>query len=131
MVALDWLMIALYFACLAGLTRWSVARNRNTADGYFLAGRDLGWIVAGASIFASNIGSEHLVGLAGAGATSGVAWIPVIQGARGLYAYVQGIQAYLAPPFAAVFFFGVFMRRLTGAGCLAALFAGFGHRAHL
>lgn len=73
MVALDWLMIALYFALLAGLTWWSVARNRNTADDCFLAGRDLGWIVVGASIFASNIGSEHLVGLAGAGATSGVA----------------------------------------------------------
>jgi SSS family solute:Na+ symporter len=73
MVALDWLMIAMYFALLAGLTWWSVARNRNTADDYFLAGRDLGWVVVGASIFASNIGSEHLVGLAGAGATSGVA----------------------------------------------------------
>jgi len=73
MVALDWLMIAVYFALLFGLTWWSVARSRNTADDYFLAGRDLGWIVVGASIFASNIGSEHLIGLAGAGATSGVA----------------------------------------------------------
>jgi SSS family solute:Na+ symporter len=73
MVALDWLMIVLYFALLSGLTWWSIARSRNTADDYFLAGRDLGWLVVGASIFASNIGSEHLVGLAGAGATSGVA----------------------------------------------------------
>jgi SSS family solute:Na+ symporter len=73
MTPLDWLMIALYFALLLGLTWWSVRKNRNTADDYFLAGRDLGWIVVGASIFASNIGSEHLVGLAGAGATSGVA----------------------------------------------------------
>src|SRR5437763_16967433 len=40
---------------------------------YFLAGRNLGWWIIGASIFASNIGSEHVVGLAGAGATSGVA----------------------------------------------------------
>jgi solute:Na+ symporter, SSS family len=72
-VALDWLMIVLYFALLTGLTWWSVARSRDTADDYFLAGRDLGWVVVGASIFASNIGSEHLVGLAGAGATSGVA----------------------------------------------------------
>ncbi len=40
---------------------------------YFLAGRHLGWFVVGASIFASNIGSEHLVGLAGSGATDGVA----------------------------------------------------------
>jgi SSS family solute:Na+ symporter len=49
----------------------------------------------------------------------------VIQGARGLYEYLQGIQAYLAPPIAAVFFFGVFMKRLTAAGCLAALLTGF------
>jgi SSS family solute:Na+ symporter len=54
-----------------------------------------------------------------------LAWIPVIQGARGLYEYLQGIQAYLAPPIAAVFFFGVFMKRLTAAGCLAALLTGF------
>jgi SSS family solute:Na+ symporter len=52
-------------------------------------------------------------------------WIPVIQGARGLYDYLQGIQAYLAPPIAAVFFLGVFFRRLNAAGCLAALVAGF------
>src|SRR6266511_1622488 len=48
-------------------------RSKDTADDYFLASRHLGWFVVGASIFASNIGSEHLVGLAGAGATSGVA----------------------------------------------------------
>src|SRR5690625_7616580 len=42
-------------------------KQRNTSD-YFLAGRNVGWFVVGASIFASNIGSEHVVGLAGAGA---------------------------------------------------------------
>src|SRR5262245_39778447 len=73
MTGLDWLVIGLYFALLLGLTWWSLLQSRNTADDYFLAGRDLGWLVVGASIFASNIGSEHLVGLAGAGATSGVA----------------------------------------------------------
>src|SRR5262245_34719039 len=73
MTALDWLMIAAYFALLAALTAWSLRRGRETADDYFLAGRNLGWMVVGASIFATNIGSEHLVGLAGAGATSGVA----------------------------------------------------------
>jgi SSS family solute:Na+ symporter len=52
-------------------------------------------------------------------------WIPVIQGARGLYDYLQGIQAYLAPPIAAVFFLGVFFRRLNSAGGMAALVAGF------
>ena len=73
MSSLDWLMIALYFAGLLGLTWWAMLRNRETADDYFLAGRNLGWTIVGASIFASNIGSEHLVGLAGSGATSGVA----------------------------------------------------------
>ncbi|MHC4628732.1 MAG: sodium:solute symporter [Planctomycetota bacterium] len=52
---------------------WVIRRNKDTADDYFLAGRNLGWWVVGASIFASNIGSEHLVGLAGSGCTDGVA----------------------------------------------------------
>jgi SSS family solute:Na+ symporter len=71
--ALDWLIILAYFASLAGLTWWVTRKSRDTADDYFLASRNLGWFIVGASIFASNIGSEHLVGLAGAGATSGVA----------------------------------------------------------
>ena len=73
MTALDWLIVAGYFAALAALTTWVMKRRRDTTDDYFLAGRNLGWFIVGASIFASNIGSEHLVGLAGAGATSGVA----------------------------------------------------------
>jgi solute:Na+ symporter, SSS family len=71
--AIDWLMIAGYFAVLLGITWWSISKNKDTADDYFLAGRHLGWLIIGASIFASNIGSEHLVGLAGSGATDGVA----------------------------------------------------------
>ncbi|MCG8423140.1 MAG: sodium:solute symporter [Proteobacteria bacterium] len=59
-----------------GVAMWVTLRER-TADasssGYFLAGRNVGWFVIGASLFASNIGSEHLVGLAGTGAASGVA----------------------------------------------------------
>ncbi len=55
----------------------------------------------------------------------GLVWIPVIQGARGLYEYLQGVQGYLAPPIFTVFFFGVFMKRLNAAGCLAALLVGF------
>jgi SSS family solute:Na+ symporter len=70
---LDWIALGAYFALLLALTWWSILRNRDTVDDYFLAGRHLGWVVVGASIFASNIGSEHLVGLAGSGATSGVA----------------------------------------------------------
>lgn len=73
MTALDWVMIAAYFGALAGLTAWVVRHNKDTAADYFLASRDLGWFVIGASIFASNIGSEHLVGLAASGTTDGVA----------------------------------------------------------
>ncbi len=73
MTTLDWLIILAYFSALAGLTWWVIKRNKDTADDYFLASRNLGWFIVGASIFASNIGSEHLVGLAGSGATSGVA----------------------------------------------------------
>jgi solute:Na+ symporter, SSS family len=56
----------------------------------------------------------------------GLLWIPVIQGARGLYEYLQGVQGYLAPPIFTVFFLGVFMKRMNAQGCLAALLAGFG-----
>ncbi len=73
MHALDWLIIAGYFALILGVAWWVIRKRRNTADDYFLAGRNLGWVIVGASIFASNIGSEHLVGLAGSGATDGVA----------------------------------------------------------
>ena len=73
MATLDWLIILAYFAALGGLTWWVLHKNKDTAEDYFLAGRGLGWFIVGASIFASNIGSEHLVGLAGSGATVGVA----------------------------------------------------------
>src|SRR6476660_7545459 len=73
MSAVDWLMIALYFSILLCVAWWVVRRSKNSAADYFLAGRNLGWWIIGASIFASNIGSDHVVGLAGAGATSGVA----------------------------------------------------------
>jgi len=70
---LDWLAILGYFGILAGVGWWVVKKAKNTTADYFLAGRNLGWWVIGASIFASNIGSEHIVGLAGSGATDGVA----------------------------------------------------------
>jgi len=73
---LDWLMIGLYFAVLLGVAWWSSWRKTAThasSEGYFLANRNIGWFVVGAALFASNIGSEHLVGLAGTGYDSGVA----------------------------------------------------------
>ena len=73
LATLDWLAIAVYFSILLGVAWWVVRRGKDTAADYFLAGRNLGWWVIGASIFASNIGSEHVVGLAGSGAKDGVA----------------------------------------------------------
>ena len=70
---LDWVLIGAYFTLILGVAWWVIRKKNNTSDEYFLAGRDLGWFIVGASIFASNIGSEHLVGLAGSGATDGVA----------------------------------------------------------
>jgi len=74
MSALDWLMIGLYFGVLLCVAWWVVRRRKDSAADYFLAGRNLAWWIIGASIFASNIGSEHIVGLAGSGATTGVAY---------------------------------------------------------
>ena len=73
LTGLDWLAIAFYFGILLCVAWWVIHRAKDTAADYFLAGRNLGWWVIGASIFASNIGSEHIVGLAGSGAKDGVA----------------------------------------------------------
>jgi SSS family solute:Na+ symporter len=73
MVSLDWIVVAGYFGLLLCLSWWVILKNKDTTQDYFLAEKSLGWFVVGASIFASNIGSEHLVGLAGSGATEGVA----------------------------------------------------------
>jgi SSS family solute:Na+ symporter len=76
LAALDWIVIAVYFGLTFGVAIWATVReraSRGTSTDYFLAGRDAGWFLVGGSLFASNIGSEHLVGLAGTGAASGVA----------------------------------------------------------
>ena len=69
----DSFTLGLFFAGMIGIVVWVVRQKEETSSDYFLAGRDAGWLAIGASIFASNIGSEHLVGLAGAGATTGMA----------------------------------------------------------
>jgi SSS family solute:Na+ symporter len=77
LASLDWLVIALYFVLTFAVAIWATWREKHrakeTSADYFLAGRNAGWFVIGASLFASNIGAEHLVGLAGTGASSGVA----------------------------------------------------------
>ncbi len=88
MTGLDWVVIGLYFAILGAIAIWVISKKQKDSEDYFLAGRNVGWFIVGASIFASNIGSEHLVGLAGAGAESGMpmahyelhAWIVLLLG---------------------------------------------------
>ncbi len=73
---LDWVLIGGYFLLVFGVAFGAARREKSTLEtsaGYFLAGRHAGWFVIGASLFASNIGAEHIVGLAGAGAAGGVA----------------------------------------------------------
>ncbi len=68
---LDWAVIAGYFAIVA-FVAWRASKGQNTASDYFLGSRNIGWFAIGGSLFASNIGSEHIVGLAGQGAASGL-----------------------------------------------------------
>ncbi|MEO0473385.1 MAG: sodium/solute symporter, partial [Bacteroidota bacterium] len=85
---LDWVIIGIYFVVLFGIAFWVIAQKQENTEEYFLAGRNMGWFIVGASIFASNIGSEHVVGLAGTGAKSGMplahfelhAWIVLLLG---------------------------------------------------
>ncbi|WP_228235115.1 sodium:solute symporter [Allomuricauda sp. M10] len=84
----DWITISIYFLVLLGIAVWVIRKKKESTEDYFLAGRNVGWFVVGASIFASNIGSEHVVGLAGAGAGNRLpmliyeiqAWIVLILG---------------------------------------------------
>lgn len=76
LATLDWILIGAYFVAIWAVAWWVSGRKSSThetTDGYFLAGRDVGWFIVGTALFASNIGSEHLVGLAGTGFGSGVA----------------------------------------------------------
>jgi SSS family solute:Na+ symporter len=73
MLTLDWIVIGVFTLLLIAIILWVFKQKQKTSGDYFLAGKDATWIAIGASIFASNIGSEHLIGLAGAGASSGMA----------------------------------------------------------
>ncbi len=103
---LDWIVLGVYFLALVGVAVWVfIQKNSNTED-YFLAGRNVGWFVIGASIFASNIGSEHVVGLAGTGFESGTpmahyelhAWIVLLLGWLFLPFYIRS-GAFTMPEF--------------------------------
>lgn len=103
---LDWIVIFLYFALIAGISIWSMRSKKDSASEYFLAGRNIGWFVVGASILASNVGSEHVVGLSGTAASSGVvmghyemhSWIVLLLGWVFIPFYVRS-QVFTMPEF--------------------------------
>ncbi len=70
MELLDWLVIGVFCLALIGIVVWVISQKNNDSADYFLGGKDATWIAIGASIFASNIGSEHINGLADAGASN-------------------------------------------------------------
>ena len=73
MATLDWIVLGVFALGLVGIIFWVLSQKEKDTTDYFLAGKKAGWLSIGSSIFASNIGSEHLVGLAGAGFISGMA----------------------------------------------------------
>ena len=102
----DWIVLSIYFLALVAVAVWVVIQKNNNTEDYFLAGRNVGWFVIGASIFASNIGSEHVVGLAGTGFESGTpmahyelhAWIVLLLGWLFLPFYIRS-GAFTMPEF--------------------------------
>ena len=97
LTVLDWIVIAGYFVLLLAIAYWVIRQKNESSEDYFLAGRNMGWFVVGASIFASNIGSEHVVGLAGSGAADKFplliyelhAWVVILLGWLFLPFYVR------------------------------------------
>jgi len=71
---IDWAIVALYFVANTAICIWAALKKEKDTTDYFLASRSAGWFLIGSSIFASNIGAEHLIGLAGSGASDGVAF---------------------------------------------------------
>lgn len=91
---IDWLFVVLYLLVIAGVSIWSIRKSKETTSDYFLANRNLGWFVIGASILASNVGSEHIVGLAGSAAKSGT-----VLGHYELHSYIVLILGWIFVPF--------------------------------
>jgi SSS family solute:Na+ symporter len=92
--ALDWLFVGLYLAVIAAISIWSIRRKKDSPQDYFLANRNLGWFVIGASILASNVGSEHVVGLAGTAANTGL-----VMGHYELHSWIILILGWVFVPF--------------------------------
>jgi SSS family solute:Na+ symporter len=108
-------VVGAYFAVVFGIGAYFFGKAR-TSKGYFLADRSVGWIAVGASLFATNISSEHFIGLAGSGASTGLAvghfeWLAV---------FMVLILAWVFVPFylrSGVYTMPEFLERRYGPAC--------------
>jgi len=91
---IDWVFVIIYLLIIGGISIWSIRKSKESPSDYFLANRNLGWWVIGASILASNVGSEHIVGLAGSAAKSGT-----VLGHYELHSYIVLILGWVFVPF--------------------------------
>jgi SSS family solute:Na+ symporter len=121
--SIDWAVVALYFVANTAICIWcALQKEKDTAD-YFLASRNAGWFLIGSSIFASNIGAEHLIGLAGSGAESGMAFAH-----WELHSYLVLVLGWIFAPFylrARIFTTPEFLERRYTPGtrtCLSIIF---------
>lgn len=111
---IDWIFVVLYLAIIAAVSVWSIRKSKNSSSDYFLANRNLGWFVIGASILASNVGSEHIVGLAGSAAKSGT-----VLGHYELHSYLVLTLGWVFVPFylrSAVYTMPEFLEKRFSAG---------------
>lgn len=69
---LDYLAIGAFFALLSIVGYWSGRGEQSTSTEYFLAGKKLPWYVVGGSFIASNISSDHFIGMIGSAVVFGI-----------------------------------------------------------
>jgi SSS family solute:Na+ symporter len=94
---IDLVIIVVYFIAIIAIGLWVAKKSRKTSDGYFLAGRGLNWAVIGSALFASNISTIHLVGLAASGFNEGMVW--------GNFEWISGLSLIMLGLFFAPFYF--------------------------
>ena len=112
---IDIVILVAYFAVVFGIGAYFFQRAK-TSKSYFLADRSVGWVAVGASLFASNISSEHFIGLAGSGASSGLA----VGSFEWLAVFMSMILAWVFVPFylrSGVYTMPEFLERRYGPAC--------------
>lgn len=92
---IDWVVIIVYFLIIAGISIWSMRKKKESAQDYFLAGRNIGWFVVGTSILVSNLRSKHIVGLSGTAAKKGV-----VMGHYEVHSWIVLLLGWVFVPFA-------------------------------